>query len=112
MKPQFGDIYLVRFHPSVGSELKRFRPACILSSKISQIDARFSLIAPFTSILEPVHKAELLIENPALEKPSLLLTWYLKTIDVRRLERKLGELSLNQQKAVEKVVKSLFSRET
>lgn len=92
-----GDIYLIRFHPSIGTEMKRFRPACIVSTQAHQLDPRFILIAPFTTnTSSPDEHLEIPIKNPCLEKPSLLLTWYLQTIDVTRIERKLGQLNPNQ----------------
>lgn len=90
-KLKFGDIYIVRFHPSIGSELKRYRPAVIVSSK--SIDSRFTTIVPITSNRKKYpHPYSLKVENEVLDKPSAILPWYLRTIDVVRLERKLGEL--------------------
>lgn len=104
-----GDIYLVRFHPAVGSELKRYRPAVILSSQFTQIDQRFVLIAPLTSnITKQAKQYELLINNPSLDKPSLLLTWYLRTIDKNRLMSKIGQLDKTTITKMQKMVKKLF----
>lgn len=103
-----GDIFLIRFHPSVGSELKKFRPGCIISEKVTTIDNRFVLIAPLTTHTKKMQAGEVQIKNPALDKPSLLLTWYLQTIDAQRLEKKLGQLTQTQLKKVSRQVKSLF----
>lgn len=108
-KFQTGDIYLVRFHPSYGQELKRYRPAVIISSQINQIDPRFTLIAPLTTNTQKQNKKhELLIQNPSLEKNSLLLTWYLKTIDIVRLEKKIGRLSPSDIKKLKSNLQKLF----
>lgn len=90
-----GDIYLVRFHPSIGSALKRYRPAVIVSGIVNKIDGRFTLIAPLSTNTKKLNKDyEFIVKsNESLEKDSVVLPWYLKTIDVVRLEKKLGALA-------------------
>lgn len=109
-KYQTGEIYLVKFHPGYGSEFHKYRPAVIVSGQISKIDPRYALIAPFTSSTKIVHqKAELLIKgNPALSQDSVLLCWYLWTIDSSRLIRKLGELSNSDFQKMQKQVTQLI----
>lgn len=99
--PQVGDIYLVRFHPSFGSELRKYRPAVIVAVPNKKMDNRFILIAPFSSNTKMGQKqAEVFIpKQPGVEKNSSLLCWYLWTIDKRRLQIKLGKLP--QEKIVE-----------
>ncbi len=105
-----GDIYLVRFHPSVGSELKRFRPAVVVSGKVHTIDDRFALVAPLTTSTKSVHKNfELLVKNnSALEKDSVLLCWYLQAVDVGRLEKRLGGLKMADVTEMKKILKRLL----
>ena len=93
INPKFGDIVIVRFHPSYGQELKKYRPAIIVKD-LSSIDPRFIQIAPLTTQANPKpnnHK-EIIINHSSLEKPSLLLAWYIMTFDISRLVYKLGEL--------------------
>lgn len=110
LKIKTGDIYLVRFHPAVGSELHKYRPAVIVSAKIGKIDNRFSLIAPFTTNAENYNKEyELLIKgNSALEKDSVLLCWYLLTIDSRRLITEFGCLPPKIISRFKKVIRQLI----
>ncbi|HEX7018008.1 MAG TPA: type II toxin-antitoxin system PemK/MazF family toxin [Patescibacteria group bacterium] len=103
---QTGDIYLVRFHPSTGRELKKYRPAVIISATISKIDPRFCLVAPLTRT-KSNNPWELSLKNTALEKDSTLLCWYLRTMDINRLEKKLGALSNQQIEEMRKTVSSL-----
>lgn len=107
-KLQVGDIYLVKFHPSSGRQLKKYRPAVIVNTTITDIDSRFCLVAPFTSSKKQ-NNWELTFNNTALNKESTLLCWYLETIDVRTLERKLGSLSPQERKEMEKVMRSLLN---
>jgi mRNA-degrading endonuclease toxin of MazEF toxin-antitoxin module len=93
-----GDIVLVKFHPGAGAEFKKYRPAVVMAD-LTHIDSRFIMVAPFTTNIKDQQSAELLIaKNPILEKDSLLLCWYLRTFDQRRIIKKLGQL---QEKEIE-----------
>lgn len=105
-----GDIFLVRFHPAYGNEIKRFRPAVVVSSKANDFDERFISIAPLTTSNKILHPDfELNIKNPALEKPSVLLTWYIRTIDIKRLEAKIGQLKSTNINKMKKILQRFFA---
>lgn len=112
MKASFetGDVYLVKFHPSSGAEFKKYRPAVIISSKVSTIDARFTLIIPLTSNTKKYNaKYEVLIKkNDFLKQDSVALPWYLWTVDTERLTYKLGQLHSSEIKKIKKVLAELF----
>lgn len=95
MEYKTGDVCVVRFHPAFGAELKRFRPAVVVSGKVQKLDSRFCLIAPLTTNIKNLNKAgEVLVKSDGfLEEDSAVLLWYLRTVDVNRLERKIGRLS-------------------
>lgn len=109
-KPETGDIYLVKFHPGYGTEFKKYRPAVIISDVTTNIDNRFALIAPLTTNKKIVHpQFELLIKkNAVLDKDSVLLCWYLWTIDSSRLVRKLGILDSKESQKMKKMVQNLL----
>ena len=110
MEYKTGDVYVVRFHPSFGSELKRFRPAVIVSGAVSKIDPRFSLIAPLTTSVSSINKNyEMMIKNGGfLEKDSLALLWYVRTVDVGRMEKKIGKLSEQEIKKMKMILTKIF----
>lgn len=105
-----GTVCLVRFHPGTGSELKRFRPAVIVSEKISQIDSRFIFVSPFTTNIDSYQEeCELLIKkNKTLEQDSILLCWYLRTIDLNRVETVLGKLKPAEIEQMQAKIKQLL----
>ena len=110
IKINTGDIVLIKFHPGYGNEFKKYRPAVVMSETITKIDPRFILIAPLTTNLKTDQPdLELIINNPSLDKKSLLLTWYLLTIDSSRLVRKLGSLCDTDKHRVFKAVTSLYT---
>ncbi|OGC38632.1 hypothetical protein A3K42_01140 [candidate division WWE3 bacterium RBG_13_37_7] len=112
MKYKFGDVYLVKFHPAMGQELHKYRPAVILSDKTNEIDSRFVTIAPFTTKISKSKNFEILFktsEVPFLDKNSLLLLWYIRTTEIDSLEVKLGEISDIKKKELKNNLVKLFS---
>ena len=104
-KPKIGEIYLVKFHPGIGSELKKYRPAVVIST-LSYIDTRFVTVAPLTSskkIILPDYEVKIKKGN-GLEKDSILMTWYLKTIDISRVVYKIGQLTDSEMSEVKKIL--------
>ena len=90
---KLGEVYVVKFHPGSGSELKKYRPAVIVSQKVHDIDPRFVLICPLTTKNKENELELTLLKEPFLEKKSIFLGWYLWTVDTKRLTYKLGTLS-------------------
>ena len=109
--PSFGDIFLVKFHPSAGNELKRYRPAVIMSNKTNEIDKRFTLIAPLTtktSKYNPECELHVSENTTGIDKPAILLAWYLRTVDINRLENKLGRLAEQDINKLKEIIANVF----
>lgn len=107
MKIQTGDLWLVKFHPGTGAEFSKYRPALIISD-LQKIEPRFSLIAPLTSDTQKRNEFEFEIKHDALEKPSLLLGWYIWTIDSRRLITKLGAIQNDELQPILSKIRHLI----
>lgn len=108
-KYKTGEIYLVRFHPAAGAELKRFRPGVIISGRVNKFDPRFTLIAPLTTGEVINNRCEMAIKRREdLAKDSTLLVWYLRTVDVRRIGGKIAELNQQEVKILKKKLKNLL----
>lgn len=110
--PKAGEIYLVRFHPAVGSELKKYRPALVISSTLSKIDNRYTAVMALTTKAIPKTKRYEIKLNVRdydfLATNSYILTWYVRTIDRSRLVQKLGILDTQTQTEVLKKFKEVF----
>lgn len=108
-KFRVGEIYLVRFHPAAGAELKRYRPAVIISSQTTIADPRFALIAPLTTGGIVSRKYEMAItRRDNLANDSTLLVWYLRTIDIRRIGIKIAEFNQREIKILKRKLKKLL----
>lgn len=100
---------MVRFHPAAGAELKRYRPAAIISGKINGADPRFSLIAPLTTGGMINRNYEMMIKRRNdLAKDSTLLVWYLRTVDIRRIGERIAELNQSEVKVMKRKLKNLL----
>lgn len=95
--PQRGEIWLVNFDPTLGSEIKKVRPAVVISSNaVGRLPIK--LVAPITD-WKPYFEQNLWhikLEPDAangLSKTSAIDALQLRGMDVQRFIRKLGQLS-------------------
>jgi len=103
MNPQRGEVYLVRFDPAEGSEIQKTRPALILQNDIANRYSPVTIVAAITSKFElPLYPIQVLISPPegGLEADSVVALNQLRTIDKRRLIRRLGKLKLQSLQKV------------
>jgi mRNA interferase MazF len=98
--PRRGDIWLVNLDPTVGSEIKKTRPAVIISSNLVGT-LPLKLVVPvtdwkdyFTANLWHIY-LEPTTEN-GLTKISAADVFQLRSVDTRRFVRKLGTLPLTE----------------
>ena len=86
-----GEVYWVNLDPTLGSEIKKTRPALVISpNDLNQALPRV-IIAPITSKGQPLGcRPELVFKT----KPARILLDQLRTVDKRRLGKKIGEIDL------------------
>ncbi len=97
MRPKRGEIWLVDFEPTIGSEIKKIRPALVISSDaINKLPIK--LVSPITD-WKPYFAANfwhIKIESTpsnGLSKISALDALQLRGLDVQRFIRRLGTIS-------------------
>ena len=94
--PKRGDIYLVNFDPTVGSEIKKTRPALILQNDIANEHSPITIVAAITSKFDDkLYPTEVLIPQGTggLSTDSIVLLNQIRSIDKRRLVKKLGAVT-------------------
>jgi mRNA interferase MazF len=94
--PRRGEIYFVSFDPAVGSEIQKTRPALILQNDIANRHSPITIVAALTSQFEePLYPTEVLITPPEgrLTVASVVLLNQIRSIDRRRLVRRLGTVT-------------------
>ncbi len=95
--PKRGEIWLVNFDPTIGAEIKKVRPAVVISSdSVGKLPIK--LIAPitdwktyFSANFWPVKIEPNSING--LNKASAIDTLQLRGVDLQRFIRKLGSVS-------------------
>ena len=93
--PKRGELYLVNFDPTIGSEIKKTRPALILQNDIANRHSPVTIVAALSSnVSKPLYPTEVLIEpdTGGVEKFSVVLLNQIRTIDKERLVKKLGRV--------------------
>ena len=90
--PRKGEIYLVNFDPTIGQEVKKKRPALIISNDIHDQYSRLVTVAPLSSNIDKVYPFEVYISKGManLKNNSKIMIIQLRSIDKRRLLDKIG----------------------
>ena len=103
-----GDIFLVDLEPVVGSEQGGTRPTIIIQNNVFNKHAPTIIIAPITSKIytrEYPTNVQFLSLDSGLKKESTILLNQIKTIDKKRIIRKIGKLDSNLMREVDKALK-------
>ncbi len=92
--PKRGSVYLVNFDPTVGAEVKKTRPAVIISNDVANQYSPIVIVAAISGRAESKFD-EVLIKPPegGLTKLSVIQPNQIRSIDKRRLVKKFGDLS-------------------
>ncbi|HAF02042.1 MAG TPA: growth inhibitor PemK [Methylophilaceae bacterium] len=88
-----GDVYWVNLDPTIGTEIRKTRPALVISPDDMNAVLPRIIVAPLTSKGQPLGC------RPEVEfngKPSRVLLDQIRCIDKQRLGDKMGEISLDK----------------
>lgn len=100
---QRGEVWWVDFEPSVGGEIKKQRPAIIISNDAANRHLNRVQIVPLTSNVERIYPCEALVTvNDRLGKA---MADQLTTVSKLRLKGRLGAISAADLHAVERAVR-------
>ena len=106
-----GEIYLVNFEPTIGSEISKTRPALIVQNNIANKSSPIIIIAAITSKFDDrLYPTEVLIEPPegGLKTTSVILLNQIRSIDRQRFVRRIGEISLEKLGEVDRAIQISF----
>jgi mRNA interferase MazF len=98
-----GEVWWVEFDPAVGSEIRKTRPAVIVSNDTAnRLTARVQVI-PLSSNIERIYPSETVVTIAG--QKSKAMADQIMTADKRRLKGQLGNLTQADMAAVEVVIK-------
>jgi mRNA interferase MazF len=110
--PARGEVYLVNFDPTVGSEIRKTRPALIIQNDVANEHSPITIVAAITSKFdETLYPTEVLIRagEGGLKQDSTVLLNQIRSIDRRRLAKKLGSVKDTTLKRVDSAIKISLS---
>jgi len=93
----------VNFHPAVGYEIQKARPALIIQNDKGNQYSQLTIVAPITSAhIEKIYPTEVFVmsKSSGLGFPSKVLLSQIRTIDKARLGKKIGFLERDEMHEV------------
>ena len=101
-EPKRGEVWWINFDPSVGGEIKKTRPAVIVSNDMANKALNRIQVVPVTSSIKNLYPAECFVTVKG--KQSKAMADQLTTISKLRLVSKIGKISKENLKDIERVV--------
>ena len=98
-RPRRGDVFWVALDPTRGTEIRKKRPAVIVSNDSCNTHGSRVVVLPITSNVSSLYPGEAAIEGKG--KPARALGDQIRSIDKSRLRSRLGRLNQEELEAVD-----------
>lgn len=102
LNPRRGEVWWVRFDPSIGTEIQKTRPAIIVSNNISNKHLDRFQVVPITSQTAKVHPGECLVQIQ--NQTCKALIDQIRTVSKNRLSTKVIDISESDIQLVNEVL--------
>jgi mRNA interferase MazF len=100
--PRRGDVFWVQLDPARGTEIRKTRPAVMVSNDSCNKYGARVIVLPITSNVESLYPGEAVIEMQG--NPARVLGDQMRSLDKSRLGSRIGTLSPAELSAVEEAI--------
>jgi mRNA interferase MazF len=100
--PRRGEIYWVALNPTVGTEIKKTRPAVVVSNDSCNTHGSRVVVLPVTSNVDSLYPGEALIQIKG--QPGRALGDQIRSLDKIRLQSRIGSLTAEEMVAVDEAL--------
>lgn len=103
-----GAVVIVRFDPTVGSEIRKTRPAVVVSNDAACGFDAVVQVVPVTGLPERAlrpYEARVASPRSGLEKPSRLVANQIRTVSKRRVGPVIGQLDESEERELDAALK-------
>lgn len=98
-----GEVWWVNFEPSVGGEIRKQRPAVIISNDLANRYLNRVQVVPLTSSTDRVYPSEVLVTLNGQQ--SKAMADQMTTVSKQRLSNRIGSLNDEDMCGVERIIK-------
>jgi mRNA interferase MazF len=107
MIPKRYDVYWVSLDPARGSELRKTRPAVIVSLDVLNRALEAIVVCPLTTHLHPEWRSRILVKVAG--RPAEIAADQIRAISKSRLGRKIGALSTRDAAALRRLRGEMYA---
>lgn len=100
--PRRGDVYWVNLDPVVGTEIRKIRPAVIVSNDSCNRYGTRVVVLPVTSNVDSLYPGEAMVEVKGM--PGRALGDQIRSIDKTRLKARVGRLTAEEMARINDVL--------
>ncbi len=101
-----GEIWWVNFDPTQGSEIRKTRPAVVVTADALNRARRTVVVVPLSTGPQP--RPPLVVATPSAGASSVAICDQLRAVDKRRLTRNGGRLSATDLRAIEEGLRQVL----
>jgi mRNA interferase MazF len=104
--PRRGEVWLVNFDPTVGSEIQKTRPALIIQNDVGNRASSITIVAAITSTQKRPYPFQVFLPTGegGIEHDSVVTLNHVRSIDRQRLIRRFGTVSRSVMKQVDQAI--------
>jgi mRNA interferase MazF len=100
------DVYVVDLNPAQGSEMKKIRPAVIISPNAMNINLNTVIIAPLTHTIKGYPSR---VPSNFAGQPGAIALDQMRAVDKSRLKQKQGRVDASTAANIKAILAAMFS---